>query len=82
MSLTTKLGSIEAIFLIMIVTVNHIILNLPKAILETTSSASIINIVFITIIALLFVTLVCKLLKQFSRFRYFRHFRVSRWKTS
>ncbi len=65
MSSTTKIGSIEAIFLVLTVMINHIILNLPKNILVTTGSASLLNIIFITLIALGLVYFLCKLLKRF-----------------
>lgn len=60
-----KIGSIEAIALVIIIILNHIILSLPKNILSNTSSASIINIIFITIIALIFITFVNKFLSKF-----------------
>lgn len=66
-----KIGNIEAIALIITIMINHIILNLPKDIIQSTSSGAIINVIFISIIALLIVYLISKLLKNFPRFRYF-----------
>lgn len=68
MSSTTKLGSIEAIFLVLTIMINHIILNLPKNILDATGSASLLNIIFITILLLGIVYLICRLLKNFPGF--------------
>lgn len=68
MSSSTKIGSIEAIFLILTIMINHIILNLPKNILNTTGSSSLINLVFITLIVFVIIFLICKLLKRFPGF--------------
>lgn len=65
-----KIGNIEAITLILTVMINHIILNLPKSLIQYNSSGSFINVIFISIIALIIVYLISKLLKNFSRFRY------------
>ena len=54
-----KLSNIEAIGLVLIIIINHIILNFSKSIISTTSSASALNILFIGIILILF--------KHFSR---------------
>lgn len=66
-----KIGNIEAIALILTVMINHIILNLPKEIIHSTSSGAIINVLFITLIAFALVYLIGQLLKNFPRFRYF-----------
>ena len=63
-----KIGNIEAICLVLTIMINHIILNLPKNLIATTSSSSIINIIFISIIALGIVFLICQLLKRFPSF--------------
>lgn len=60
-----KITKIEAIFLILIVMVNRIILNLPFAILETTKTGTPINLIYIGIIGLLFVILINKLFEKF-----------------
>ena len=39
-----KINTIEAIFLVIIVMLTHIILNLPNAILSSTGSAAILNV--------------------------------------
>ncbi len=66
-----KIGNIEAIALVLTVMINHIILNLPKSIIQSTSSGSVVNVIFITLVALGIVYLICNLLKNFPRFRYF-----------
>lgn len=60
-----KIGNIEAIALILTVMINHIILNLPKSIIASTSSGAILNVIFISIIALIIVYFISKLLKNF-----------------
>ncbi len=60
-----KIGSIEAIFLVLTITVNHIITNLPKALIAQTGTATLLNIVYLTIIILGIVFLISKLLKRF-----------------
>ena len=62
-----KIGNFEAIALILTVIVNHVVLNLPKNIIASTSSASIINVLFISIVAVLIGYLICKLLEKFPR---------------
>ena len=61
-----KLSNIEAIGLVLIIIINHIILNFSKSIISTTSSASALNILFIGIILILFVQLLLFLFKHFS----------------
>ena len=62
-----KLGNFEAISLILIIIINHIILNFSKTIISATGSASALNILFIGIILLLFIELVIFLFKRFTR---------------
>lgn len=61
-----KIGKFEAIALILSVMINHIILNLPKALIGSNSSGAFINVVFISLVALLIVYLISKLLKNFT----------------
>ena len=65
-----KIGNIEGIALIITIMVNHIILNLPKSIIHSTSSGAILNVLFISLVALVIAYLVSHLLKNFPRFRY------------
>lgn len=65
MSQTSKIGKIEAIFLIITIMINHIILNLSKALLDSTGSSTLLNIVFVTIIALCIVYFISRVFKRF-----------------
>lgn len=60
-----KIGSLEAISLLLIVVLNHVILSLPKNIISTTGSSSLLNIIFISILALFFVMFVTKVFSKF-----------------
>lgn len=61
----TKISNIQAIFFIMTIMVNHIILNLPKSLLAKTGSSTILNIIFIFIIVLFIVYFICKVMSKF-----------------
>lgn len=61
-----KIGKFEAIALIIMITCNQIIFNLPNAIITNTGSSAWLNVIFISIIAILFCLLICKLFKKFS----------------
>lgn len=61
----TKIGTAEAIMLILCIIIIHTVLSLPRVILSSVKSAAILNIVYVTIIALLFVYLIYKLFKKF-----------------
>lgn len=61
----TKLGNFEAVCLIVVLFINHIVLNLPQMILNSSGSASILNTMYILILVLLFTMLVIRLLKDF-----------------
>ncbi len=60
-----KLTNIEAIFLILIIEINGIILNHPQSILSSVGSSSILNIIYISIIAFLFTLLILRLFNRF-----------------
>ena len=47
----TKIGSFEAIALLLIVSINHLLLNMPQTIIDTCGSASLLNTVYTTILA-------------------------------
>lgn len=61
----TKLGNFEAVALIFTITINHAILLLPKTIINSTGSASLLNIIYVGIIAVLLTLLICKLFSKF-----------------
>ena len=62
----SKIGTLEAIMLVLTIVVTHTILSLPKEILYKTKSASIVNLIYVSIIAILLAYLIFKLLKNFS----------------
>lgn len=65
MSSTNKIGNVEAIALIVTIMINHIILNLPKSLIDSSGSATILNLIYVMIIILGIIYLICKLLKHF-----------------
>lgn len=60
-----KFGRFESIAIIVTVMMNHIILNLPKIIIGSTSSGAVLNTVFISLFALSIAFLISKLFKNF-----------------
>lgn len=62
----SKIGSIEAIFLIVVVILNHIVLNLPKTLLDACGSSTSLNVIYISILVFIFLYFVIKLFKNFS----------------
>lgn len=62
---SSKLGTIEGIAFIVIIILNHLVLNLPQNILEHCGSSSPLNIIFITILVFLFLRVLLKLWKPF-----------------
>lgn len=61
----SKFNKMESIALILMITINHIILHLPKIIISDLQSSSSINIIYISILALLIVFIASKLLIKF-----------------
>ena len=61
----TKLGNFEAICLIVVLFVNHLVLNLPQMILDNSGTASVINCIYILALVLIFAMLIIKLFKNF-----------------
>ena len=62
----TKIGSIEATFLILVAILNHIVLNLPKNLLDACGSSTPLNIIYISILLFIFLYFVIKLFKKFT----------------
>jgi len=60
-----KINKFEAIALIVMITVNQIILNLPSTIILNTGSSAWINIIVISTLAIFFCLIICKLFKPF-----------------
>ena len=61
-----KINTIEAVFLVIIVMLTHIILNLPNAILNSTGSAAILNVIYCFGITIIFFLILNKLFFLFS----------------
>lgn len=62
----TKLGNFEAICLIVVLFINHIVLNLPQMILNSSGTASILNCIYVFALVLILGILILKLLKNFA----------------
>ena len=61
----TKIGNKEAIALLVTIAFNHIIISSTKAIIDITSSASLLNILYIGIISIIFTSIICYFLNKF-----------------
>ena len=62
----TKLENLEAIALVLIVSINHLLLNMPQTILNTCGSSSILNVIYtIILISILSYILFFVLFKKF-----------------
>lgn len=60
-----KIGFGEALCILIIVTLSHLILTLPKTIIQSQGSSSILNIMYISIIVLIIIFFITKLYKNF-----------------
>ncbi len=60
-----KIGFGEALCILIIVTLSHLILTLPKAIIQSQGSSSILNIMYVSIIVLIIIFFITKLYKNF-----------------
>ena len=61
----TKLTKIEAICFVVIIAVNHIILNQPHKVLSSMGSSSLLNTIYVSLIALIYVIVILKLFRNF-----------------
>lgn len=61
-----KIGYFEAISILIIVTLSHILLNVPKILLEETGSSAGLNVIYVTLLTLIFISIVIKLFKNFT----------------
>lgn len=61
----SKIGSIEAIALIVVVILNHIVLNLPKNLIDSCGSSTPLNIIFVSILLFIFLYFVLHFFKAF-----------------
>ena len=63
--MNNKIGDFEAISLIVIVTVAHILSNLPQTLLHSTNSSTVLNIIYISLLILGIVYIICRIFKKF-----------------
>ena len=61
----SKIGTLEAIMLILTIIVTRTISSLPRELLVSTKSATILNLIFVSILAIVISYLIVKLLKSF-----------------
>ena len=61
----SKIGTTEAVLLVLTIIIAHSILSLPRDMIVRTQSATIINIIYITLACTLISLLICKLFKKF-----------------
>lgn len=61
-----KISLIEAIALILIISINRLSIYLPQSILSSCGSSAILNIIYISIIAIVFTLIITKLFKRFA----------------
>lgn len=61
----SKIGTLEAIMLVLTMIVAHTILSMPRNILVASKSATLINLIFVSILAISISYLIVKLLKNF-----------------
>jgi len=64
----TKIGNKEAIALLITITFNQLVINGVKAIINNTSSASLLNMLFLSILVIIFTCIICYFLNKFSGF--------------
>ena len=63
-----KLETVQAIFFILIVMTNKIILNLPKRIIQSTNSGALLNTIYTGVIGLMVCIFICKIISQFPNY--------------
>ncbi len=62
----SKIGTLEAIMVILSIVVTHTILSLPRELTVATKSATIINLIFVSIIAIIISYLISRMFKNFA----------------
>jgi spore germination protein KB len=60
-----KLGTAEAIAFIVIIILNHIVSNLPQALLNQCGTSTVLNVLYITILVFVFLCIMLKLWTKF-----------------
>lgn len=63
---TNKISAVQAIALVLIVIVNHLLLSMTNTITSSTGSASLLNSIYVFIVAIILVWLIVKLYKNFA----------------
>lgn len=69
-----KIGTKEAIYLVLTISIAHAILSMPRNLLSNIESSIILNLLLVCAILVGICFLIVKLFKNFHRFRYTRHF--------
>lgn len=69
----SKIGTVEAIMLVLTIVVAHTMSSMPRDILVSTGSSSLLNLIFVSIIAIFLAYLIYRLLKKFPRIRHCRY---------
>ena len=62
----SKIGTVEAIMLILTIIVTHTILSLPREVTVATKSAAIINLIFVSVVAIVISYFIVKMLENFA----------------
>lgn len=62
----SKIGTLEAIMLVLTIIVTHTISSLPREILVSSKSATILNLIFVSSLAIFFSYLIVRLMKNFA----------------
>lgn len=62
----SKIGTVEAIMLVLTIVITHTISSMPREILASTKSATLINLIFVSILAIIVAYLIVKLMKNFA----------------
>lgn len=62
----SKIGTVEAIMLVLTIIVTHTISSLPREVLVSSKSATIINLIFVSFLAIMVSFIIVKLMKNFS----------------
>ena len=76
----SKIGTKEAIALVLTIAISHTILSMPRNLLSNVKTSILLNLIFVSLILVGVVFLVVKLFKNFPRFRYIRYFWIFGWK--
>lgn len=70
----SKIGTKEAIALILTISITHTILSVPRNLLYNMKCSVLLNLVFVGLVLLGVIFIVVKLFKNFPRLRYIRYF--------